>query len=70
MSEQMTSPLLLVNNCESSVFLCILRRKSVFESRLHRVYMQRRGTSTYAVYVVFSHFCCVAAFGVQVYFLK
>ena len=41
----------------------ILSRKSVSGSRLHGVCMGRSGTSTDAVYALFSHFCYVGGFG-------
>ena len=46
-----------------SVFFLILSRKSVSGSRLNRVCMGRSGTSAYAVYALFSHFCDVGGFG-------
>ena len=45
------------------LFFLILSRKSVFGSRLHGVCMGRSGTSTDAVYALFSHFCYVCGFG-------
>ena len=41
----------------------ILSRKSVSGFQLHRVCMGRSGTSAYAVYALFSHFCYVGGFG-------
>ena len=38
-------------------------RKSVFGCRLHGVCMRRSGTSAYAFYALFSHFCYVGGFG-------
>ena len=59
----MTPPFFWDENHESFGFFSILSRKSVSGSRLHRVCMGRSGTSAYAVYAFFGHFCYVGDFG-------
>ena len=44
-------------------FFSILSRKSVSGSGLYGVCMGRSGTSAYAVYARFTHFCYVGGFG-------
>ena len=61
--EKMNPPLFGVENPQSFGFFSILSRKSVSGSRLHGVFMGWSGTSAYAVYALFSHFCYVSGFG-------
>ena len=56
-------PLFLGRKSRIFWFFLILSRKSVFRSRLHGVCVGRSGTSAYAVYALFSHFCYVGGFG-------
>ena len=58
----MTPPFFGSNIMKLLVF-SILSRKSVSGSRLHGVCMGRSGTSSDAVYALFSHFCYVGGFG-------
>ena len=63
MSKKMTPPLFGSKIMNLLVFFSILSRKSVPGSRLYGVCMGRSGTSAYAVYALFSHFCDGGGFG-------